>query len=566
LNTTEHLTAFPAIAVFLAGLAFFFHGLEGVKDSLKAMAGRSLRKRIERFTSSGVLAALWGFILGALAQSSTAASFIVTGFVSSRLLTFRRALTMVAWANLGTVVLPFIASLDIRTAIALILGVGGLLATFRAGREFMLPAWRGLFMLGLLMMGLQFLKDATATIPDEPWFRDFATTLGDSLVFGFLVGIASRLVIQSTSAIVVIVVTFVNSGILTEGQAAMMVHGAGVGVGVTVLLMGRSSHGLPRQVAYFQAIINSAAGAVLALEVTTTKLTGLPSLMDLIRTSITSDPSRMLAIVYVVQQSLCVAIAEVCNSRWQDWLNRLSPPTDAQNLAMPMYIDQGAGVDSTSFLDMIAREQSRIVDRLPDILDCVRSDGERTLAQCSHLADSCKALGAEIHHALRDLSQTRLDRLDSEQLLALDIKQRSVDQLLAETLQFARASLEERRTNDSALKSDSNALLFAMTEGLHLVLSQLMECDRTRSPGDIAMLRMIVGDRGELMEQLRADIAASTSNGARPGLQYTLALFERAMWLVGKIAPNAPEGDDSGLDDLVGSSSIDVKPPSLQSA
>jgi hypothetical protein len=80
------------------------------------------------------------------------------------------------------------------------------------------------------------------------------------------------------------------------------------------------------------------------------------------------------------------------------------------------------------------------------------------------------------------------------------------------------------------------------------------------------MLRMIVGDRGELMEQLRADIAASTSNGARPGLQYTLALFERAMWLVGKIAPNAPEGEDSGLDDLVGSSSIDVNPPSLQSA
>lgn len=530
------------------------------------MAGRSLRQRIERYTSSGALAALWGFILGALAQSSTAASFIVTGFVSSRLLTLRRALTMVAWANLGTVVLPFIASFDIRTAIALILGVGGLLAAFRTGREFLLPAWRGLFMLGLLMMGLQFLKDATGTIPDEPWFRHFATTLGDSLAFGFLVGIASRMVIQSTSAIVVIVVTFVNSGILTEGQAAMMVHGAGVGVGATVLLMGRSSHGLPRQLAYFQAIINSTAGAILALEVITAKLTGLPSVMDLIRTTITSDPSRMLALVYLVQQSLCVAIAEVCGNRWPHWLNQLSPPTDAQNLATPMYIDQGAGVDPASFLDMIGREQARIIDRLPDILDCVRSDGERTMAECNHMAESCKSLGTEIHHALRELSQTRLDRQDAEQLLALDIKQRAVDQLVTEIAHFARAALEERRTSEPGSESNSNGLLFAMTEGLHLVLSQLVECERTRASGDVAMLMMIVGDRGDLMEQLRADIAESTSNGARPGLQYTLALFERAMWLVGKVAPAAPAGADCMPIDMIDPPPADAASDSLQHA
>jgi len=65
------------------------------------------------------------------------------------------------------------------------------------------------------------------------------------------------------------------------------------------------------------------------------------------------------------------------------------------------------------------------------------------------------------------------------------------------------------------------------------------------------MLLMIVSDRGDLMEQLRADIAASTSRGARPGLQYTLALFERAMWLVGKAVPAATNGND-GLEVLDG--------------
>jgi hypothetical protein len=171
------------------------------------------------------------------------------------------------------------------------------------------------------------------------------------------------------------------------------------------------------------------------------------------------------------------------------------------------------------------------------------------------MAESCKSLGAEIHHALRELSQTRLDRQDAEQLLALDIKQRAVDQLVTEVAHFARASLDERRTSETGSDSDGNALLFGMTEGLHLVLSQLVECDRSRVPSDVAMLLMIVSDRGDLMEQLRADIAASTSRGARPGLQYTLALFERAMWLVGKVAPanGADELDDTnGIDGIGG--------------
>ena len=141
--------------------------------------------------------------------------------------------------------------------------------------------------------------------------------------------------------------------------------------------------------------------------------------------------------------------------------------------------------------------------------------------------------------------------VDAEQLLALDIKQRAVDQLVTEVAHFARASLDERRTSETGSDSDGNALLFGMTEGLHLVLSQLVECDRSRVPSDVSMLLMIVSDRGDLMEQLRADIAASTSHGARPGLQYTLALFERAMWLVGKAVPAAANGND-GLDGIGG--------------
>ncbi len=526
-------------ALFMAGLAFFFHGLDGVRDSLKSMAGRTFRKRVARLTASGPLAAFWGFVLGALAQSASAASFIVSGFVSSRLLPLRRGLTMVAWANLGTVVLPFVASFDIRTAITLVLGLGGLLAVSKPGRALM-PAWRGAFMLGLLMLGLEFLKEATGPIPQQPWFREAAAQVDQSLAFGFLLGLLARMVIQSTSAIVIIAVTLSTNGILDTWHASMIVHGAGVGVGLSVLVLGGSARGLPRQLAYFQAIINTAAGALLAMGAALSKYGGLPNLLDLLRSSMGMDPSRTLAVVFLVQQAITVVAAQACASRWEQWLAWLSPLTSAQSLATPQFIGQGAGMDAASFLDLAKREQQRIIDAIPDLLDAVRADGERDAAECTRDAESCHALGAEIQDTLHELSQSRLDREDSEELLALDIRQRTIDQLIDELVRFTAAVAAERRQEEAAGVAHGTGLLFGMTEGLHLVLMQLSQATRDHAPDDIAMLSMIAGDRGDLVEQLRAEIVTSSAAGGGTGLQFAMALFERSIWLVGKLAPPMP--------------------------
>ena len=534
-----HFSVLSASALFLAGLAFFFHGLDGVRESLKSVAGRSFRKRVERLTSSGVLAAFWGFVLGALAQSASAASFIVSGFVSSRLLPLRRGLTMVAWANLGTVVLPFVASFDIRTAITLVLGAGGLLAMSRRGRQF-LPAWRGAFMLGLLMLGLEFLKEATSPIPQQPWFRDAATVVGDSLLLGFVLGIAARTVIQSTSAIVIIAVTFSGNGILDASHAAMIVHGAGVGVGVSIVFLGSRTRGLPRQLAYFQAIINTAAGAILAASVALSRYAGTPNLLDFAQSTLHTEPSRMLAVVFLLQQVICVAVAHAFAGSWEEWLRRLSPPTSDQSLATPRYIDQGTGVDPASFLDLAQREQARIIEAVPGLLDSIRADGERDAAACARDAESCHALGREIREALHELTQSSVDREVAERLLALDIRQRSIDELIDALAAFSAAVSAERAQEDAVVAREGGGLLFGMVEGLHLVLMQLEQSTRDGSPEHAEMLAMMTGDRGDLVEQLRAELASGVASGSGTGIQFAMSLFERAIWIVAKLAPAAP--------------------------
>ncbi|MEY4675162.1 MAG: hypothetical protein RL148_2946 [Planctomycetota bacterium] len=520
-------SALVALGSFLAGLALFFHGLDGVKSTLTAFAGRSVRRQIARFTGSPALAGAWGFGLGMLTQSATAAAFLVTGMVGSGALVLRRGLGMVAWANVGTVLLPFLAAFDIVPAILYTLGTGGLLSTIRAGRP-LLPLWRGTFMVGLLMLGLELLKQATAPVPRQEWFVDVAALLSSSLSFGFLLGVAARLVIQSTSAIVVIVVALTTSDLFTEVQGAMVVHGTGVGVGITTMLLGSGLRGLPRQLALFQACINSAAGVVLAAVTAIEAVRQSPGVTDLFGHLGVMDPAKRMALAFAVQQGLCVVIAAAFSSRWESWLARWSPPTTEEDLASPRYLALADGCDAQTALDLVAREQSRIVACLPDLLDGIRGEGTRSAREVDELHKGARSLGAEVREAIGDQMESSLEAADSHRLLALDMRQRSLDQLLEEVARFAASTRAEPG-------STAELMLTSMTEGLHAILTQLVETDRSGAAEDRAMLAAMTGDRGPMLEQVRGSIAGAMDAKGATGLLYALSLFERNLWLVGRI-------------------------------
>ena len=120
-------------ALFLAGLSLFFHGVGGIRGHLQGLTSRRLRRQLARWAGHPVLAGLWGFGFGAITQSSTAVAFILTSLVESRLMTVSRALPIVAWANLGTVVLVFCASFNVHLAFLYLLGVTGLALAFDLG-------------------------------------------------------------------------------------------------------------------------------------------------------------------------------------------------------------------------------------------------------------------------------------------------------------------------------------------------------------------------------------------------------------------------------------------------
>ena len=111
----------------LAGLGFFLAGLQMLSEAVRALAARRLRSALARFARLPFGNALAGSLLGALTQSTSAAAFICIGLLNARAVSFTAALAISAWASVGTSILVFLASVDLRSLALLAVGIVGLL-------------------------------------------------------------------------------------------------------------------------------------------------------------------------------------------------------------------------------------------------------------------------------------------------------------------------------------------------------------------------------------------------------------------------------------------------------
>ena len=88
-----------------------------------------------------------------------------------------------------------------------------------------------LFLFGMNIMGQSLERRAGSSL------RSLLSKLTTGKAAGFLTGLVITAIIQSSSATTVMVVGFVNSGLLTLSQAINVIMGANVGTTVTAWLL-----------------------------------------------------------------------------------------------------------------------------------------------------------------------------------------------------------------------------------------------------------------------------------------------------------------------------------------
>ena len=242
----------------IAGLGIFLYGMYQLEESVKALSGKAFRQIIRAYTNSPLRAITSGIFVTAILQSSSAVSLMVLAFIGAGVMSMQNAIGVIMGANIGTTFTAWIVAilgfkLKIESFALPLIGLGGVGIVFFNPNQKIAHLCRLLVGFGFLFLGLDYMK-----VSVEHFAQNFdLTQLPDlGLWVYLLVGLVLTALVQSSSASIVIILTALNSQLITFEMAAALTIGAAIGTTVTVLLGAMGGIPAKKRVAASHLIFN----------------------------------------------------------------------------------------------------------------------------------------------------------------------------------------------------------------------------------------------------------------------------------------------------------------------
>lgn len=249
----------------LGGIGVFLLGMVLLTDGLKAMAGRSLRRGLARFTGSRLSSVVSGAVATTIVQSSSATTMTTIGLVAAGLLPITNAVGVIIGANLGTtstawIVAYFGLKLDISSVAMVAVAVGALMRLL--GRGKVAAAALPVAGFGLLFVGIGVMQTAMSGLADSFDLGAAATGSFGGLLLLVAIGAAMTLVMQSSSAAVATTLTAISVGAIGLEHAAALVIGQNIGTTPKALLAALGASVAARRTAMAHVVFNLGTGVV----------------------------------------------------------------------------------------------------------------------------------------------------------------------------------------------------------------------------------------------------------------------------------------------------------------
>jgi len=182
-------------------------------------------------------------------------------------------------------------------------------------------------------------------------------------------------------------------------------------------------------------------------------------------TSVTTNIEQQMALVYLVfNLVVCLALSFTLNP-YHRLLQRFWPPTQEEDESKVTFIHEKALNDPESAMDLVEREQLRLVERLPVYMAGLRSalsTGEKFNFPSIH--DPFKSVSTEVQSFLNELHAKDLPRQSSDRFLNLLNRQNFIDTLEDNVYQLAESVYH------SSCSDDLKKLILNFVEGLDAIL------------------------------------------------------------------------------------------------
>ena len=393
----------------LAAVALLVWGTHLVRTGVLRVFGADLRRLLAHSMRNRFTAALSGIGVTALVQSSTATSLMTSSFVGQGLVTLPAALAVMRGADVGTALMSVLFSTDLSWLSPLFIFVGVVLfisqPTSAGGR-----IGRVLIGLGLMLLALQLVVEATGPLFDSPAMRAILSTLNSDLLLEITIGAALAVLAYSSLAVVLLVAAMASSNLVPLDVALGLVLGANLGSGILAVLTTAKAPVSVRQVTIgnlaFKLLGVAATAPFLALYLHHAR-------------HYISDASQ-LVVLFHLAFNVVISIGFIGLTGWVARLvtHVMPVPTQAPSTTRPQHLDPSALSTPSLAISNAAREalhQADIVETmLIGMLSVIRHNDLRLAEELRKLDDTVDALYSDIKYYMTKISREALGEAESQ--------------------------------------------------------------------------------------------------------------------------------------------------------
>jgi len=249
----------PNFTDISAGVAIFLFGMLSLEQGFKSFTGGLLDKILKNSTDKLYKSIGFGIISTSIMQSSSLVSVLTISFLGAGLIGLSQGIGIVFGANLGTTTGAWlIAAYGLKVHIAayampmLVFGVVFIFqkSTSLKGIGYILAG------LGFLFLGIHYMKEGFEAFKSSIDLSTYAVGGYKGLFIFMFIGIFATVVMQSSHATLVLIITALSVGQISYENALALAIGANVGTTITAILGAMSSNIEGKRLAAAHLIFN----------------------------------------------------------------------------------------------------------------------------------------------------------------------------------------------------------------------------------------------------------------------------------------------------------------------
>jgi phosphate:Na+ symporter len=482
----------PDFKEIAAGVAIFLFGMLALEEGFKAFTG-GLLERLLRKTTDGLWKSLsFGIVSTTLMQSSSLVSVITISFLSAGLIGLASGIGIIFGANLGTTTGAWlIAGFGLKvkiSAYAMPMLVFGVILIFQKSRSLKGIGYI-LAGLGFLFLGIHHMKEGFEAFRDTIDLTAFAVSGYAGLFLFALLGVAATVIMQSSHATLVIIITALAAQQVTYENALALAIGANVGTTITAILGSMSSNVQGKRLAAAHLIFNVATAAI-AIAFIYQIGAGVNLISSWVGIA-DDDYTLKLAVFHTVFNTIGIVVMLPFISHLVTFLTT-AMPDKAVAAAAPKYLNESAIELPDTAIEAVRKETLRLYDNAFEIIShglslhrhdiLSETDLEEVVKQTRKpmaidldeaYNTSVKGLYGEIVHFI-SRAQATMNEEQADELFRLRAAGRDIVEAIKDTKHMHKNLVRYIATDNADIRNEYNRIRVQLGE----VLRSLGEAQR----------------------------------------------------------------------------------------